>query len=110
MAAILLFDTLKFSKRLINVGMPAAQAEELAEVQKEAFEESLNNGIASKEDIALLDKKIENKIEETRTLLREEITLVNKTMQKLNGKLSVHDWMLRFLLGLMLAMFAKMFF
>jgi hypothetical protein len=92
MVAILLFDTLKFSKRLINVGMPPAQAEELAEAQKEALEESLSNGLASKEDIASLDKKVEEKTE------------------KINRKLSVHDWMLRFILGLILTMFAKMFF
>jgi hypothetical protein len=90
--AILLFDTLKFSKRLIEAGMPAAQAEELAEAQKEAFQESLNNGLASKEDITLLDKKLDKKIE------------------KINKKLSTHDWMLRFLLALMLVMLGKMFF
>lgn len=88
MTTILLFDTLKFSKRLINAGMSPTQAEEIAEAQKDALEESLNNGLASKKDIARLDKKIDS----------------------LSKKFSIHDWTLRFILGLIVAIFGKLYF
>lgn len=106
MAAVLLFDPLKFSKRLINVGVPPAQAEEFAEAQQEMLQESLQNGIASKEDIAQLDKKIDA----ASIASKEDIARLDKKIDGLSGKLSVHDWMLRFLLGLIIAIFVKMFF
>ncbi len=52
-----MFDTLKFSKRLINTGMPKEQAEELACAQLEMFEESLCRGLASKPISKTLIKK-----------------------------------------------------
>lgn len=82
--------------------MPPAQAEELAEAQKESLEESMNSRIASKEDIGRLKEDtahLDKKIDET-----------NKSVQKLAGKFSLHDWMLRFLLGLIVAIFCKLFF
>jgi len=106
MAAVLLFDPLKFSKRLINVGMPPAQAEELAEAQKESLEESMNSRIASKEDIGRLKEdiiRLDKKIDDSNNELKSII-------QKIHGKLNTHAWMLRFLLFFIVSIFYKLFF
>ena len=52
------FDTLKFSKRLIQAGAAPELADALAEAQKESLSEILDAQLASKEDIAQLDKRL----------------------------------------------------
>lgn len=52
------FDTLAFSKKLQESGMPRAQAEAFASAQKEAFDEMIQTKeLATKKDIA--DVKLE---------------------------------------------------
>ena len=49
------FDTLRYANRLKKVGVPNEQAEELAELQAE----TINNNLATKTDIELIRKDIE---------------------------------------------------
>ncbi len=48
------FDTLKFTRRLKEVGVPERQAEAEAEAINDAFSEALNTRVATKEDIQKL--------------------------------------------------------
>ena len=52
------FDTLKYSKRLIQAGYTPQQAEAAAEVQKEVLNEVMDTTLATREDIHVIDKKI----------------------------------------------------
>lgn len=52
------FDTLKFSERLREAGVPEKQAKALAEAQNDAFAEALDNSLATKIDIARLETQI----------------------------------------------------
>ena len=52
------FDTLKYSKRLIQASYTPQQAEAAAEVQKEVLNEVMDTTLATREDIHVIDKKI----------------------------------------------------
>ena len=56
--ATITFDTLKYSKRLIEAGYTQQQAEAAAEVQKEVLSEVLDTTLATREDIHSIDLKI----------------------------------------------------
>lgn len=56
--ATITFDTLKYSKRLIDAGYTPQQAEAAAEVQKEVLSEVLDTTLATREDMHGIDKKI----------------------------------------------------
>jgi hypothetical protein len=56
--ATITFDTLKYSKRLIEAGYTQKQAEAAADVQKEVLSEVLDTTLATREDIHGIDKKI----------------------------------------------------
>jgi len=52
------FDTLKYSKRLVEAGYTQQQAEAAAEVQKEVLNEALDATLATKEDMRRLELEI----------------------------------------------------
>ena len=52
------FDTLKYSKRLVEAGYTQQQAEAAAEVQKEVLNEALDSTLATKEDIRRLELEL----------------------------------------------------
>ena len=56
--ATITFDTLRYSKKLIEAGYTPQQAEAAAEVQKEVLSEVLDTTLATREDINGIDKKI----------------------------------------------------
>lgn len=85
------FDTLKFSEKLTKAGFTPEQAKAIIETEQEAFQETMDNTLATKEDIRNL-----------RDELKEDIN-------KLKQKLFVHDWMLRFILVLQVAILLKLF-
>ncbi len=76
----LAFDTLKFPKRLKEAGFTEQQAEALAEAEAELFEAHL----ASKQDVANLQKSIE----ESRTELKRDFGEVQREIEQVRGDLS----------------------
>jgi hypothetical protein len=84
----IMFDTLKFAKKLIEVGMSKEQAEIFVFAQKEALEEAVDGGLATKVDISELEKKI---------------THVESTVKVLH-------WMTGFVLSGVFAIGVKIFF
>jgi len=56
--AIATFDTLKFPQRLERAGFEKAQVAGLAEAQREALGEALDNQVATKADIATVKTDI----------------------------------------------------
>lgn len=78
--ASVIFDTLKYSKKLIEAGYTQAQAEAAVEVQKEVLNEALNISLATKDDF-----------------------------RKLELELTVIKWMLGTLLGGVVALLIKAF-
>ena len=68
MAAIT-FDTLKFSNRLKQAGVPPAQAEAEAEALAEVFEVN-TAALSTKQDVEQLEGRVDNKFE----LLRRDIS------------------------------------
>ncbi len=72
--AITTFDTLSFSRRLVDAGVEAKQAEAQAMAMKEAFSEALDTQVATKGDV-------------------QNIQLVLKTeIQKIESELKVVKW------------------
>lgn len=88
MAAIT-FDTLQFVRRLTAAGVPAAQAEALAEAVREAQSDA---ALATKQDIELLKRDIKD------------------LDTKLTGELTLLKWMLGVLLGGVVALILRAFF
>jgi hypothetical protein len=56
--ATVTFDTLKYSKRLVEAGYTQQQAEAATEVQKEVLNEALDSTLATKEDIRRLELEL----------------------------------------------------
>lgn len=97
--ATITFDTLKFVEKLEKAGLPREQAAAIAEAQKDAFSESLDNMIASRQDMTNLGKQID-KIEST---LRLELADIRKEQ-------AVQRWMLTVTVGGIVALIIKAFF
>ena len=93
------FDTLKFVEKLEKAGLPRAQASAIVEAQKDAFSESLESQLASRQDIVMLEKQIEK----TENLLRPD-------MAELRKEQAVQRWMLTITVGGIVALIAKAFF
>jgi hypothetical protein len=86
--AAVTFDTLKFAERLKAAGIPEAQAKALAEAQRDALAEATAFSLASKDDIARIERKL---IEH-------------------DGEFKLLKWMLGLLLGGVAALILKAFF
>jgi tetrahydromethanopterin S-methyltransferase subunit G len=75
--ATIAFDTLRFSKRLKDAGVPDKQAEAEAEALAEVFEVNLKE-LATKDDILLVRKDLdalERRIEDRMTMLEQRMTI-----------------------------------
>ena len=88
------FDTLKFTRRLKDAGVPERQAEAEAEAIKEAFGEALETQLATKTDV--------HRLERGQDRLKSEI-------QEVKAEQRLMKWMLGFNLAFTLAIFWKMF-
>ncbi len=86
MAAIT-FDTLRFARRLKEAGVSEAQAEAEAEALAEAFSDALESQLATRSDIARLENRI----------------------TAMEGRMTLIQWMLGFLLAGNVAMLIKLF-
>ncbi len=68
--ATIAFDTLKYSKRLKDAGVPDKQAEAEAEALAEVLEVNLKD-LATKEDLKALEDRLGDKI----TMLEQRMTI-----------------------------------
>jgi len=93
------FDTLRFAEKLTKAGFSPEQAKAIVETEQEAFQETMDNTLATKEDIRNLKDNIDKDIKDLRNDINE-----------LKQKLLVHDWMLRFLLVFQMGILFKLFF
>lgn len=82
--AIAIFDTLKFSKRLKEAGVPSAQAEAEAEVLSEIFAVNLQE-LPTKEDLHAVKEELRHEISD----LRKDMDLkFEQTISALRGEIS----------------------
>ena len=68
--ASITFDTLKFSKRLKDAGVPDKQAEAEAEALSEVFEINFKE-MATKEDLKALEERLSDRM----TMLEQRMTI-----------------------------------
>jgi hypothetical protein len=94
-------DTLAISKRLQLSGVPQKQAEAQAEAQAEVFGDILTYNLATKNDIA----KIEEKIEHMRKDLTTEMGNMHKdlTIEMAKIKIDMIKWVVPLMVGQLLA-------
>jgi len=81
------FDTLKYAKRLEAGGFDTKQAEALAEAQKAAMGEALDTQLATKGDMANLDRRV----------------------VVMDGRINLIQWMIAFNLAFTMAMLWRVF-
>jgi hypothetical protein len=93
------FDTLKTSKDLAAAGFEPAQAEALASV----IATSLTSGVATKEDVAKLDGKIDSAVAKLDGK-------IDKVHAELKGETSVLKWMAGASLALTTAVLLRLLF
>jgi hypothetical protein len=89
------FDTLKFANRLEQAGASRELATAMADAQKEAFSEALDETLATKADIRGV---------------RDSIVQVDRRMDSLDAKMDKLSWMIGILIALAIANFAKQYF
>ncbi|BBE08788.1 Hypothetical phage protein [Mycoavidus cysteinexigens] len=77
--AMAIFDTLKFSKRLKEAGVPSAQADAEAEGLSEIFTVNLQK-LVTKEDLQLAKKELQHQIIDVSKELRHEINDLGKDL------------------------------
>ena len=99
MGATITFDTYAYIKRLKAAGFNETQAEALSEAQKESLTEIIENRIATKQDIVLVQRDIK----ELEFSLKSDIS-------RLDGELKVIKWMMGFVLAGIAALILKSFF
>ncbi|MFZ4699973.1 MAG: DUF1640 domain-containing protein [Candidatus Methylumidiphilus sp.] len=77
--ATIAFDTLKFSKRLKDAGVPDKQAEAEAEALAEVLEVNLKD-LASRDDLKALEERLSTKIAASEERLSDKITMLEQRM------------------------------
>jgi DNA-binding transcriptional MerR regulator len=97
------FDTFKFVSRLEQAGMSREQAAAVLEAQQAMFSHALENTLATKRDIARLEKQID-------ALDVKFSSEIIKLDAKFSGELLLLKWMIGVLVALSVANFAKQFF
>ncbi|SBT04091.1 conserved hypothetical protein [Candidatus Accumulibacter aalborgensis] len=93
------FDTLKFAERLEKAGMSRELASALAEAQKDSLAEVMEAQMATKGDVAALEKP-----------LRLDLERVERKLIEHDGKFALLQWMIGIVIALALANFAQQFF
>ena len=83
--ATIAFDTLKYSKRLKDAGVPDKQAEAEAEALAEVLEVNLKD-LASRDDLKALEERLSIKITGSEERLSDKINMLEQRMTiKLGG-------------------------
>ena len=124
------FNTLKFAKRLQIAGFSENQAVALTEAQNEAFMETTERVLATKNDIIDLRYELKTEIAELRQEVKAEIaelrqqfkTLATKSelaelrqemhieIAHIKAHLKLHNWMISFVLTGIVTLLIKSFF
>ena len=89
--ATIAFDTLKYSKRLKDVGVPEKQAEAEAEALAEVLEVNLKD-LATKEDLKALEERLSHKI----SSVDNKITVIE---ERLSDKIAMLEQRMTIKLG-----------
>ena len=100
------FDTLKFVRRLEEVGVPSEQAEVQAEVLTEAFYVNLEE-LVTKDYLAA---RFAEQIAYMDTRFAEERSKTDTQFAKVETKLTLHSWMLGLVLLTQVGPFLEWFF
>ncbi len=101
------FDTLKFTRRLKEVGVPERQAEAEAEAINDAFSEALNTRVATKEDIQKLKDDIQafkDEVKKDTQGLKDEVTKLGARMDNLDTELTARINLVHWMIGFNLIM------
>jgi DNA-binding transcriptional MerR regulator len=93
------FDTFKFVSRLEQAGMSREQAAAVLEAQQAMFSHVIENTLATKRDIARLEKQMD-----------ALDVKFSSEIAKLAAELLLLKWMIGVLVALSVANFAKQFF
>lgn len=104
--AHLAFDTLKFVERLKDSGMPELQAKALAEVQKEVLSESVENMLATKQDIYGLKQDISDAKQDVSNFKSE----TKERFSKIESDMRLLKWMGGLILAGVSSLILKAFF
>ena len=88
------FDTFKFFERLKQSGVPEVQAQAMLEVQRESFEQALDNTLATKVDIYAVKTEIQD--------VKTEIVSVKTELKSDFRALSVEMIYMRWMLGVLI--------
>jgi hypothetical protein len=105
--ATVTFDTLKFVEKLRAAGVPEPQAKAQAEVLVFALAEVMDQQLATKVDIAILDRGVKAEFKEVRSdiakLEREQIVPMQRDLY-------VIKWMMGVVLAGIMAIILKTYF
>ena len=101
--ATVTFDTLKFVEKLRAAGVPEAQAKVQAEVLVFALDEVMDQQLATKQDIARLERELKADITRLERELKAEIIPMQRD-------LFVLKWMMGMMIGGITALVLKAFF
>ena len=105
--ATVTFDTLKFVEKLRAAGVPEPQAKAQAEVLVFALAEVMDQQLATKVDIAILDRGVKAEFKEVRSdiakLEREQIVPMQRDLY-------VIKWMMGMVLAGIVAIILKTYF
>ncbi len=93
------FNTLKFLEKLMAAGIPDQQAKAITEAQSEAFNEALDNTLATKADLVRVEMH-----------LKQEINSLKQDVIMVKGDFHLLKWMMGFLLAGVASLIVKNFF
>ena len=83
------FDTLAYSKRLQEAGVPSAQAEAHAIAQADFLTHYLLSEVATKTDLAEVKAELKTEIAELKTELKTEIAGIKTDMAEMETRLTM---------------------
>lgn len=105
---MLVFDTLLYTKKLRDVGVPQPQAE----VQAETIKELIANDLATKQDLKELEVALKRDMKELEVALKRDIAEVKRDMKEMEIRMTAETVklisqakvdMIKWLMGLFLA-------
>ncbi len=109
--ATITFDTLKFVEKLRAAGVPEAQAKVQAEVLVFALDEVMDQQLATKVDIARLERELKADIARLERELKADIArLEREQIVPIQRDLFVLKWMMGMVLASVTSLVLKAFF
>ena len=90
--ALVAFDTLRYAKKLKEVGVPEAQAEVQAEAlreQSEVVQEFIEQNLATKGDLKWLEKEMKTELRTVEERLTNRINETNSRINEMSYKITI---------------------